>query len=43
MIFFLNSIDYGSIKNLGFNPLHVTLLNILGNTPNLANYKGISN
>lgn len=43
IIFFLNSIYYGSIKNFGFNPLHVTRLNMLGNTPNLANVNGISN
>lgn len=44
IIFFLNSIYYGSTKNFGFNPLQRTLLVILGNgKPYLASVIGISN
>ena len=44
MIFFLNSINCGSTKNLGFNPLHNTFLCSVANTPlYLARNMGISN
>lgn len=43
IIFFLNSIDWGSTKNLGLSPLQVTLLSNVGNIPNLARVNGISN
>jgi hypothetical protein len=44
MIFFLNSIDYGSTRNLGFNPLQETLLVSEGKGREyLASVIGISN
>lgn len=42
MIFFLNSIYWGSTKNLGLSPLQVTFLINDGNGPYLAKVIGIS-
>jgi hypothetical protein len=43
IIFFLNSTTYGSIKNLGFNPLHNTYRVKEGSFPYLARVNGILN